>query len=246
MKPRLTPLICLVLIAVSALFLAFTVNAQGGANLRTVTGNDVQIRETPGGKVLDRLQKDTVVGLVLTEGAWSRIVYMRTDGTYGSGWISSTFLGAHKSLLRNNVPPASPRQPSQEPTASLPARCHATYNSGPHSFCLNARVTDFGCREDIVSCGFRSCTADLRLDVAKTYGGGDGYAQVRCDVDVAFTSSDGMSATRSDSTSRYVYTYSGNGSATVSADVSYTNLFSPAVRARVSELRCRISYVHPS
>lgn len=188
---------------------------------QTSTDN-LNVRKTPDGEVIDKLGKGALVLITRVKGKWANVGYLGPDGKLKTGWVASNYLR----LVRRGDGYSSD-----------------TYTTARGAeFTVSVSDTDLYCREGFDG-GYSGCEVEIEFEINTNYNGNDDPSvDVTCEAEVSYTDTSGWSSSKSDSVSENVYVYSAYESGSVDVDFSFS--FDEATRVRLRDASCRIDGVY--
>lgn len=112
-----------------------------------VTGDNLNVRKSPGGEVVDKLKRDTSVKIVRDTNGWAQVVYLKNNSEDTSfGWVSSKFLDLQ----------------------FVAQSTHCTHTDSGDESCISMMAPELQCQKTAGELGYSECSVKIRYEVKET------------------------------------------------------------------------------
>lgn len=187
LRARICRVFGLVVVAASAI-------AFQQVTVAITTAESLNVRQTPGGEVVDRLPRGTRVAVLQTQRQWAQVLYTGSPDTseMKRGWVSSRYL-----FLMGDT--------------GLGSTCETEHRSGAE-VCVEVTDTDLDCEESYSGDYYSDCEVQVEYDVTTDYQGQTGISvEVECEAAVSYEARGSYDSSESED-DYYSHTLYANGS----------------------------------
>lgn len=206
-----------------------------GVTIATTTAETLNVRESPGGEVIDQLPRGTRVAIIDTRDGWAAITYFsrgeatdfsRGEATdAGSGWVSVQYL----------------RRASGGTPYGYGSECESEDRSGAE-VCLNVSDASLDCDESYLGDYYDSCDVAISYRLETNHRGqSDIEVDVSCNAEISYERRDRYGSTSDYSSNWFSHDLGAHDSEYGSMNLHFSfSSFDEVVSAEIESVDCRI------
>ena len=207
-------------------------NVYSQSTLLQVTADSLNVRDNPNGKVIDKLSKYSIVGLVSLQNTWANIIYLGKDKKImKKGWVSVAYVKFLKNSSGHSVTGDD---------------CQTEYDTDSE-VCVSVDNVKLKCSESLMSNSYDRCYVDIDYSLSTNYEGDDSLdVTVECEAEVKYETRDGFmtQSKRQDDTYSHNLYSSGSDYGDMRLNINVSSLLDETIKVKLYSAECRIDSVY--
>lgn len=191
----------------------------------STTTDSLNVRNSPGGKIIDKLPMHSMVGLIIVKGTWAKVMYSKkvNSNNFKQGWVSVKYLKIKK---RDNED------------------CDTDFNTNAEA-CVVVKSTDIDCSKSYEGNYYSECNVEVDYEVNTTYKGNDYIdIDVTCEVNIDYKKADGYSSSESED-EKYSHSLIADDYERKTMDFDFDfSYYEKPISVQLDSVECKISDVY--